>query len=782
MRTISRIVALVSAVALSFNVSAQTLDTLTLQGDYVKIGTNKAGTIGSGGNTPPGIQYDNTGTGTFNSAYDYLTPGAPFEGWTVKFTSEAGGIVSTTNNNMNINTPAVTGVLENKSGVEYKGTTYDQRAVWKGANSNFEIEHDVRFNNNQKFVDITTTLKALVPMTNLYFGRFTDPDARAAAGDSSATTNTLGFSPIPATQVVFSEALVSKYALGLYSAATNVGAGISSMWTTDPQQYKEGVNGGNGDYTIGLGFYVPTLNVGDTVEFKYAYIFGPSTLDAGATAVNAGVGGGTPGVIPGCVTDCTMEGVTPTTPPTPEPPPVTETGRTTTNTVVTVTTRGEMHEDVRYTDREVKFVNERRATITQTWRHTTVTRDTPITRVETTTPVTVITYSDGTSSTVVAPDVVVTSVAHEVLVTEVDNKIKESVEWFKYKSMGFAGIAGDIASALDSKRPANGGDGLWLALDLMNDGVMTKAFTQMTGTVVPNTAATMSQFNTSTDPNPQFRVVNRDGAFMPVGVNAQKDKWAFAEAWASRGKTYGLNTESYGLTGGIETLTYNRDVMLGMHFSVAKTDMKDNLEAQSQAQSFKLGVHGMYAYNDWTFRGVASGSYSDIKFNRPIIGLGLAQGQTNGYGMTADFRVYAPSPLDWVQPFAGVTVNSFQLQGFNEQGSLAALGWQSSQQITVPVYAGLRFYKPVEMYSLFFNLEPRVIYSKETNYKSIANIGDTGASFTSYSATQGGLAVGVNGRVGYQMDKNGKVYIDMSYDKSTDYDVRQLKIGLQRNF
>ena len=55
---------------------------LILVGDYVKIGVNEAtGTLGSGGNTPPGILYDATGTGTFNPSYDYLTPGSPFEGW-----------------------------------------------------------------------------------------------------------------------------------------------------------------------------------------------------------------------------------------------------------------------------------------------------------------------------------------------------------------------------------------------------------------------------------------------------------------------------------------------------------------------------------------------------------------------------------------------------------------------------------------------------------------------------------------------------------------------------
>jgi hypothetical protein len=294
--------------------NAQTTGSVfTLTGDYVKIGTSDYGTIGSKGNTAPGIQYDNTGTRTFNPAYDYLTPGSPFEGFTVKYTNDAGTTISKTNNNTGI-TNITGGVLTNYSGIAYGGATFDNRVIWTGSTSDFTVTNDVRFNNPDKVVDIKTTLATTVNMTNLYFGRFTDPDARAAAGDSSATTNTLGFSPIGVKNVVFSEALVSKYALGLYTAAANSGAGISSMWTTDPANYYTGTNGGNGDYTIGLGFYLPTLAAGASATFEYAYIFGPSTLDAGTTAVTSGAGGGTPGVVPGCTTGCTMGTVVPAGP------------------------------------------------------------------------------------------------------------------------------------------------------------------------------------------------------------------------------------------------------------------------------------------------------------------------------------------------------------------------------------------------------------------------------------------------------------------------------------
>src|SRR6056300_2051521 len=66
-----------------------------LENDYVKAGVNgTSGTFGSGGNTSPGLQYDSSGSGTFNSSYDYLTPGSPFDGWSIKIDG-----TNSTNNN-----------------------------------------------------------------------------------------------------------------------------------------------------------------------------------------------------------------------------------------------------------------------------------------------------------------------------------------------------------------------------------------------------------------------------------------------------------------------------------------------------------------------------------------------------------------------------------------------------------------------------------------------------------------------------------------------------------
>ena len=363
---------------------------LVLQGNYVKIGVNDAGTVGSGGGTKPGIQYDSTGTATFNPAYDYLTPGDPFEGFTVRGKDGSTLLFNYYNNNNNVSGAQITGTLVNYSGVSYRGVTYDNRAVWSGSKTEFNIEHDYRFNNNQQFVDINTRLEFLIAVPTLYFGRFTDPDARAATGDSSVTLNTRGYAGgIPATNVVLSEALASKYALGLFTAATNSNSGISAGWSTNPEDYYNGTNGGpQGDHTIGLGFMFSGIAAGDIINIQYAYIFGPSAFAAGAGAVSGGAGGATP-------TSFTVTDAGSASAPTTSAPTVT--GTSVVNNVTSSTAQS--------TTLPVLTVSLAEHSPTQSGgkqrinRHTTTNVTTPYVTTTVTTPVTTTTYSDGTSTT-----------------------------------------------------------------------------------------------------------------------------------------------------------------------------------------------------------------------------------------------------------------------------------------------------------------------------------------------------------------------------------------------
>ena len=277
-----------------------------LENDYVKAGVNgTSGTFGSGGNTSPGLQYDSSGTGTFNPSYDYLTPGSPFDGWSIKID----GTNSTNNNAGGASWTDSDGLTDGTNSFTWQGTN--------ASHSGWQVEHVYSLGATSEYVDITTNITAGSTASAVYFGRFIDPDARAAAGDSSATDNVLGYSGIPDSNVAFSEATVSRYALGLYSTNTNVDAGISSGWTTEADGYTTSpytdsdgtsVKYGTGDHTIGLTWSWTGVNAGDILTADYAYIFGPSAFDAADEAIDGGAGGGTPGVTPSGFSDVTDEG------------------------------------------------------------------------------------------------------------------------------------------------------------------------------------------------------------------------------------------------------------------------------------------------------------------------------------------------------------------------------------------------------------------------------------------------------------------------------------------
>jgi hypothetical protein len=256
-----------------------------LENSYIRAGVNgTAGTLGSGGNTSPGLLYDSTGTGTFNTGYDYLTPGSPFDGFAVKvdgtnYTNNNGGGLGITGDGIGL-------------------TNGTNTLSWTGGVAGvFDITNIYSLGTTSQYIDITSSITANTAMSTLSFGRFIDPDARAAAGDSSATDNVLGYGTIPDSNVAFSEALVSRYALGLYSTDSNVDAGIT-RWTTDADSYtinsvdSDGSNTNTGDNTIGLSWVWTGVSVGDILTASYAYIFGPSAFDAASNAIAGGAGGG----------------------------------------------------------------------------------------------------------------------------------------------------------------------------------------------------------------------------------------------------------------------------------------------------------------------------------------------------------------------------------------------------------------------------------------------------------------------------------------------------------
>lgn len=708
---------------------------LVLDGDYVKIGINEStGTLGSGGNTPPGILYDSTGTGTFNSAYDYLTPGSPFEGWTLKYDS------TTVYNNNAYTVGLAGGVLTDYSGVAHNGETFDNRAVWtNNTHADFDISHDYRFNNNQQFVDISTAVVAKTSMTGIYFARFTDPDARAAAGDSSATDNVIGYGAIPVTNVVFSEALASRYALGLYSGATNVGAAVSAGWSTDPTvyyaggtSYGTGVNFGRGDHTIGLGFYLPTLASGSTATFNYSYIFGPSAFGAASTAVAGGAGGTEPGEVPGggtlvdvgSATDAASSSSTPTV-----------TGTSTTNIVTTVVTNSPwvlttLAPVYAYatTSRPTPTIVDDRLVVSRVNTTTTSITDVQtrtVTTTVTTTPQTTTTYSDSTST-------VTTGTATSTATTATET--------------GSLTVSTPVGVTQTASAPT----------DTIDNAVLLNVYSQEM-----NRADPLSRINIHGD-----AITKRNTT---LAADIARNTWM----WITGKTANGNSDRSNGFEIGAERLV-NDTTLVGAQYNKINSTMTGVESGSGKFDTDMINVYAVKKLGRWAVKPTVGYSNSDYDTNR-LITLGALDNftaetyankySTNGKSYWADLQVIAPKVWK-ITPYAGVTVRKIQLDGGVESGTAhTRLTYSNFSDTSSQPYVGARFDSATTERGLFYTLDGRV-----TKF----NLADTykyGETLTS-----------VNSLVGYKINDRSQVTAGYQYQHADQYTNGIISIGGKIDF
>lgn len=706
---------------------------IVLDGDYVKIGVNEStGTLGSGGNTPPGILYDSTGTGTFNSAYDYLTPGSPFEGWTLKYDS------TTVYNNNAYTVGLAGGVLTDYSGVAHNGETFDNRAVWTNTtHADFDISHDYRFNNNQQFVDISTAVTAKTTMTGIYFARFTDPDARAAAGDSSATDNVIGYGAIPATNVVFSEALASRYALGLYSGATNVNAAVSSGWSTDPTvyyaggtSYGTGVNFGRGDHTIGLGFYLPTLASGSTATFSYAYIFGPSAFGAASSAVAGGAGGTEPGDVPGGGTLADVGSATSAASSSSTP---TVTGTSTVNIVTTATSATPWastfattyaYATVHATPTVInnRLVVSRDNTTTETVTET-QTRD--VTTVTTTTPRTTTTYSDSS--------------------TTVTNGTSSSTSSTATETASLA-----VATPTTATQTASA------SVDTLQNALALNIYSQDL-----NRADPLSRVNV------QGSSITRRTSGQTADIN--RNTWM----WITGKSANGNDNRSNGIEVGIERLV-NDTTLVGAQYNKINSDMTNVDQGSGKYDTNMINLYAVKKLGRWAVKPTVGYSSSDYDTSRTIT-LGALDNfaaetysnsySTKGKSYWADLQVIAPQVWK-VTPYAGITLRKTELDGGVETGTAATrLTYNNFKDTSSQPYVGARFDSVTTDRGLFYTVDGRVTkFNLDSSYK----YGDT--------------LVSVNTLAGYKINERSQVYAGYQYQHADQYTNGIISIGGKLDF
>ena len=287
--------------------AANAQDTSSLQGngmgllenEWIKAGVNKdKGTLGSGHLTSPGILFDPTGSGNFNTTYDYLShtndsSNIPHDGFALK----VDGANKTNNNQNNVFCSILGGAYctnDITGSTSFVDGTND--LTWTGSvvvdGGTWVVENTYSLSAGQKFIGIQTSITAGSDANTVYFAKYTDPDPSGVPSDAFNTDNKLGHSGVASTQLAFAEATVSGYAIGLYSAETNVTAGIqdNTTWTSRPDTQADAFNGtpadyggslsGSGDDALGLTFTFSNVSQGDVLTFSHAYVFGTSLDDA----------------------------------------------------------------------------------------------------------------------------------------------------------------------------------------------------------------------------------------------------------------------------------------------------------------------------------------------------------------------------------------------------------------------------------------------------------------------------------------------------------------------
>ena len=675
------VAALLSSTALAGN--------SVLQNEFIKAGVNEStGTLGSGGNTSPGLLYDNTGSSTWNTSYDYLTPGSPYEGWAVRIDNTDGIKYKLYgNNNAGFQSDGNTAV----SGA-WVGSPTASSAIWAGSTTEFDIRHTYSLPAAQKYLDITTRLDAKEAMPHLYFGRYIDPDAVAAAGDSSATDNVRGYGIIPKSNVVFSEATVSRYALGLYSSQVGGVNTAIQGWSSDPKTYYTGtktfyeplldssgnkvyvdatrpwmgyqrkldssgnpitVDYGNGDDTIGISFYASNVAVGDILTWKYAYIFGPSAFGAANSAISGGAGGGTAGTSSfgtltdvGSATSAAGSGTT-----TPAAPTVTSTSTATiivsditaASTSLPVITASLAHHNASEAGGKQTIARETTTNVTTPMERTVVTK------IRTTSN-----WSDGTTT-------------YSDSATSSDTTLSNSVA---------TSVANDSFSG---------------RVDQMNY---------------------LNNLNRQLD-----RGLNMD-AFRQDGYSDEEKKTTMyvntSGARSNAGDGYNAKSQIYGL--GVEK-EIKPNWRLGAQYNRVSTTMNGTDSTTAQDKDH-YGLFSVYT-TEKDMKVVNNLGYAtnNVKGNRTVEHEFNNSHKTTGDNLWLNSRVYAPETKGF-RPYAGVTVGRSTVGGYTEAGSI-----QSARTIG----------KTTEDYTYG---EAGVRYEKEINkFRLIGDIGTTTDSVTTGAAT-----------------------------------------------
>jgi len=267
-------------------VSATAMDDVLASGimknKYVKFGYSDNGTLGYGGTTKPGIQYDKDGTYNFLDTADFLTPGSPWEMFAVKIGSSA----YVNNNSSGATAGQMTTTLKSTNLTTSGNDTYGS-ITYESTIGGLKITQVYSLGQTSQVISMQVTIENVSGSTinDVKYARGTDPDvdSNGLPGSTSSTNNVRGATGIDAQNIVLATGPVSGRVIGLYTDSSFTHNTGVTGWSTDPSSYLSGTNVGNGDNTIGVGFDLGSFVAGQSKTFSFAYVFAASAADLQAS-------------------------------------------------------------------------------------------------------------------------------------------------------------------------------------------------------------------------------------------------------------------------------------------------------------------------------------------------------------------------------------------------------------------------------------------------------------------------------------------------------------------
>jgi len=147
-----------------------------------------------------------------------------------------------------------------------------------------DIDNTYFFNPNDQRVNVRTTLTALTDLTDLSFGRSTDPDPDVNRFGTYNTVNTRGNPFLSPADLVSSSGAVSGLFLAILNQSGNRYAhntGISGFCCSadNPANVLAGYGPvfpatNTADYGLQMAWLIGNLSAGQTATIEYAYVFG----------------------------------------------------------------------------------------------------------------------------------------------------------------------------------------------------------------------------------------------------------------------------------------------------------------------------------------------------------------------------------------------------------------------------------------------------------------------------------------------------------------------------